>query len=803
MNRILLYLKKYFNKSLILIILFFCSCAYFNTFYNSEYSYKKAIRIIEESPITENEEIPNQAQTLLGNAIDNGKIVIEKFPDSKYVDDAIFIIAKSAFLRNELSMAERYFKQLNSDFPQSKYFDESFIWLAYTHYKRGMLDSAKYQINNILKNKPNKKSHLYLIYNILGEIALDIDSINICYQNYELAAKYANTSSKKTATYSKLIKISEDYNDFNRTVNYLDKLGKVAPNEIRIDAKLKWITYQRELGNYNLIISEIETLLGLSEFEQEYLKLSLEMGKVYLDIKEFEIAKDIFLNLVDQYTKKDETAEAYYYLGNIAMMQDFNLDMAKEYFKNSKEEKSRSKYGKKSVSLNDKIENYEVLVINYNNSIKLVESEINKEILDDEEVDIDKTNYYDIEEERDKIELSHDIDSDRPDSLLFLIGEMLLYDFNRFELAMEKFIELTESFEQSPFSKQSLYILSHYKPNDGWLNLFDEKYPHSSYNNNQNMEFNLKLSDSLKMKRDNAWELMDRSYTDSKVHFYDIYNQYADTLSLYIAAFIDDYYLHDIESAIENYLEFNSKFPDHHLYNESNKRLDLIRSNLEIEQNIAQQGIDYKSAILLLHNKFDVDSILTIIENISRGEESRFRSASLKLKKTIRQYTDLQDILVNDNTKDSLEVDLLSLDNKEQMRLDSIYYLIANLFEFDFGLIDSSLKYHAQVVNNFEESNFKIRSLINLKNKDSNGAWDSYINIYPDSLIIPDSNNYQISYLQEVFDKDFFDQQNNIIQNCSSYILLFPELSSGNIAQEDSININLSSPTITDSLDQK
>ena len=82
-------------------------------------------------------------------------------------------------------------------------------------------------------------------------------------------------------------------------------------------------------------------------------------------------------------------------------------------------------------------------------------------------------------------------------------------------LAMEKFIELTESFEQSPFSKKSLYILSHYKPNEGWLNLFDEKHPKSNYSNNLNMEFNPQLSDSLKVKRDNAWELMDRSYTDS------------------------------------------------------------------------------------------------------------------------------------------------------------------------------------------------------------------------------------------------------------------------------------------------
>ena len=61
------------------------------------------MKIIEESPILDDDELPSQAKKLLGDAIDNSKLVIKEYPDSKYVDDAIFIIAKASFLRDEIA----------------------------------------------------------------------------------------------------------------------------------------------------------------------------------------------------------------------------------------------------------------------------------------------------------------------------------------------------------------------------------------------------------------------------------------------------------------------------------------------------------------------------------------------------------------------------------------------------------------------------------------------------------------------------------------------------------------------------
>ena len=81
-------------KKIILIILpLLCSCAYYNTFfvyyntfYNAEVAYEKAIKIIEEARIEEDGEIDKGSEsamkTQLEIAINKSKLVLERFPDS-------------------------------------------------------------------------------------------------------------------------------------------------------------------------------------------------------------------------------------------------------------------------------------------------------------------------------------------------------------------------------------------------------------------------------------------------------------------------------------------------------------------------------------------------------------------------------------------------------------------------------------------------------------------------------------------------------------------------------------------------
>ena len=89
-------------------------------------------------------------------------------------------------------------------------------------------------------------------------------------------------------------------------------------------------------GNNNEIITEIDNLLGQSEYQSIYMKLELEQAKVYLDQKDFETTKLLLSDFTSSYERKDESAEAFYHLGYIALMEDFDLVLAKDYFDSAK-----------------------------------------------------------------------------------------------------------------------------------------------------------------------------------------------------------------------------------------------------------------------------------------------------------------------------------------------------------------------------------------------------------------------------------------------------------------------------------
>ena len=78
------------------------SCAYFNTFYNAEKYFNEADRIrLEKS----DKAVPLRAMDNYGKTIQKCKIVLSDFPDSKYSDDAK---DKLVTLRNTLARHEFY-----------------------------------------------------------------------------------------------------------------------------------------------------------------------------------------------------------------------------------------------------------------------------------------------------------------------------------------------------------------------------------------------------------------------------------------------------------------------------------------------------------------------------------------------------------------------------------------------------------------------------------------------------------------------------------------------------------------------
>ena len=87
--------------------------AYYNTFYMAEKYFDDALEIIQLNESADNS-IPSQALTLLDDAIQNALIIEEKFYNTKYLDDAYYILGMSSYYKKNITSSEYYFNRWRS-----------------------------------------------------------------------------------------------------------------------------------------------------------------------------------------------------------------------------------------------------------------------------------------------------------------------------------------------------------------------------------------------------------------------------------------------------------------------------------------------------------------------------------------------------------------------------------------------------------------------------------------------------------------------------------------------------------------
>lgn len=745
------YIKKIFP-----LILF--SCVYYNTFYNAEVNYKKAEKLIAQTAPkdSEDDKIPAQAKKLLGQAIENSVIVIESYPDSKYVDDAYFVIGKASFLRKEYFNAEKYLKLLIDLYPDSEYKNESQAWLIYTYLKMGNLKLAKESLDD-LKNIGIENA--FLINNIQAEISIDENNPFGAYNYYNKCIDVAQDKSQKTSIYLKLLSISKNYNHLDSSIIYLDKLSEYTTGQMRKEIKLDWIKYSREAKRFEDLLVEIDIMLANSEYSNIYIKLELERAKIYLDQNDFESAKIFLSELSDNYSRKNESAEALYHLGYIALMESFDLDLALEYFEKSKKDRKSSLYGKRSRDMINRINDYKNLNQELEYLLESVNEEKGEEDIEEENEDISRRMMP-----KPKI-----VKKSTPDSLLFVISEKLLFDFDRLEDAKGSYERLISSYNQSKFRPQALYVLNFYFPNESWGEILQAEYPQSEFNVDDSTMVDIK--DDIQSKRDSIWNLCENSYNICAREFLNLFKNEGDAASLYSYAFINDNYLNNIEDAVSAYDKYVSIESDLEYLNDAKSRLNEIEDSIYSSIELTSQKINYYYALESLQSGANLDSVLIKIDNTIGGGFSKYKSSAQVIKSRVNKLLNLKEEV------ESVRDDSLELETK----IDSLYFIIAKIYQLDFLMNDSALNYFNKVVEGFPNSKFRYQTIMALDN--IGDGWDKYlIDNYPDSTYIIDSSYKQVEIVDDIYTESFIDYENNRLETLSSLSSLF-------IADDDSIGI--------------
>ena len=623
---------------------YFTSCVYFNTFYNAENSFKQANEIIDNSSFNyENNDIPTSAKKLLNESIISSNIVINEYSDSKYVDDAIYYMGRSYFTLAEYFKSEKYFSELINKYPDSKYFNESKLWLEYTRLKLEPKDVILENLKLIEKiiNPKNDKKLFFLLHNIKGDFFVEKKQYIEAFNEYEKALKYVNLNSKKNMIYSKLSYLSESEKMYEYAANYLDKLELYSNNnDNKNDILRRWIDVKKKMKDYESLIIKIEEKLNSGAFETDKIKdeFKIELAIIYMLNKNYNEAKNLFNEIINNSIQKQRKCESYYWLGYISLFKEFDLDLSQEYFDLVLETMRTSDYSKITKEYLNEIKSYNRILNEYESEY---DENINNENGDDR---LNSSNQF----------INNKI---LRDSLLFIIGEKLYFDFNQTELAIEKHKELINVFPQSIYVVRSQQIIDQLKGND----LFVEKTK--------------KSIDTLNFLRDSAWNVLQYDKNAAVDIFKYAAETYDDYISYYSLGNIYENHLYEPELGIEYFLKSFEFVDDEAFKSVLKNKLLLIEESIKDKVDSLNQKENYKIGYKFLTEKSNLDSAKKYLSN------SKKIKLSNDLNQIINDYVNNLNIINFDEFKDSLKIDNWSNEKFQRVELDSI---LINLSETCF-----------------------------------------------------------------------------------------------------------------------
>ena len=646
-----------------------------NSFYNEALDLL-ALNEIEESG---NQQNLVSINTLFDKAIKNAQIIEKDFYETKYIDDAYFILGMSSFYQNKISASKYYFERIYNEYNEDDFFNKSIIMLSKLHLKMGDSDKFNFYIT-MINDKDLNKDEKVMFYLALVEYDDYNESINGVIKNSLLAIDYTQTKTQKIPIYYNLLKIAENDKNYIDAIYYINQIEYCLDDQkINNDLLSKWIDYNTTLENFEIISEKLDSYIQLEMNLKSKISYNLKLIENYMNSKNYSKANNELNDLLDIYkdngSLKAEVSNIYFLLGQLELEFNSDFEKAKFFFQESIDNSRISEYGKNSDS-------YMKIINEYNDVQYLIETS---------DLDLSNSDVTLDENEQDIISLNMDVDS-----LLYLSGQILFYDLDLKDLALQKFQDIIDNYPESNYRYKSMILLD--MENLGKDIEFD-------LNEEHNVDNNLTKLDSL---IDDAWDLLLISRKKSIKKFHDIHSNYSDEKSLFIIGKIYDNYEKNIDSTVYYYNKYLSTYSKGKYIMQISDRLEEIRDMLDYKISYLNQKIDFRKAMDFFDNNYD--SSIYYFDLAKNGRDREIKKFSQNNLEALNRYH-INDSLYKINYKN----------------LDSVRINIASILYKNLNLDSSAITIYKDIINNSDDITNVNNSLSSMAILDVDSQWDSLL----------------------------------------------------------------------------
>jgi TolA-binding protein len=272
-------LNKRTTITVAFVVVIVSRCAYFNTFYNAQSYYRQAKKQVAHDTLMVDSEY-------FDKTIEKATSVIVKYPRSRYVDDALFMMGTAYYFKGDYSRALEKLDFLCLNYPESKFCDDAIYFKGLAFYKQKRYGQAIVALKEAVETKAFRTKAMSAL----------------CYVYFK----------------------QNDYVSLNESAQAL--LSE------RLDAKDKrWVLYLLGESQYNEreytdALTTFTNLLNMTRKEEDKRKIKLSVAQIYLDMGEYEKCKQFLAGESDA-EFQSILADLNVELGNIEQAKQIYLEV--------------------------------------------------------------------------------------------------------------------------------------------------------------------------------------------------------------------------------------------------------------------------------------------------------------------------------------------------------------------------------------------------------------------------------------------------------------------------------------------
>jgi tetratricopeptide (TPR) repeat protein len=417
-------------KRLLFLVLLFSGCIYYNTFYNAQ-------KYFDEEDYD--------------RSLEKCKKILEKYPKSKYVDDAVFLMGKNYYYLNNFDESKNSFRKIVDYFPNSPFRDESYLFLGKIALEKRDLNetviflerAAESSNSEIIMETFKTKLELYL---------LTEEPEKVIDEGQKFIEKYG----------SNLVEAYYLIGNANRLIGKNKEALEMYKNALKESKQSPSGRLIHNLAELYVSMDSLAKALSVIEEGRESDTLSLLKGKILMQLESLDEA----IKSLESISKKRDSlgVVARYYIGEIKELQG-DTSAALESYKKAESVGNFEGLSKKVQARKEILEN-----------ISLLKTLAEKKKDEGEEEKEEET-----KKNQEKKDSSY---------IFFRIGEIYYWDLQEKEKGVEWYRKVHEQFPQSQCAPKAIFTLLNIELNEDstsspeareLFSVLEETYPNTKY----------------------------------------------------------------------------------------------------------------------------------------------------------------------------------------------------------------------------------------------------------------------------------------------------------------------------------